>query len=447
MPGGEELSEILSLNMKLDELESKLSSGDNSKESVMGAIDEAQGSILPMRLKFNDFLQTMSSIDKMQEVGPDEKFLLIRSKLLELTNSMQQVSEEFTKLQPLFDTVPEYAERYGNKRFLPLETLRSATNGNGSAFPAQQLNQQSQQNLPLPQSQQSLVDSQQIQTQQQLQQQQLQLQQQQQQFNGGSASTINSAQSRKKSKSNAGTPGSGVNTPSGGITINNATPSSKKPRKPRQPKKTPSGLNIGMGMGSVPTPIMSSSNFKPQNVQSPAIGGASVMSAPSGAGNGNGSNSIQSVNGVPPTSTMGTPMNNVMSPLANAPSGFGLPQSHPPQPLPQQLSQQLSQQLTQQRQQQVQQQRQQQAQAQAQAHVQAQAQQQQQQQQQQYGMGPRSGQLPQAQINMNTITPANILSMNMAADNQQNWGNRAGKDLDPLDINNLDFGNLNMDFI
>ena len=72
----------------------------------------------------------------------------------------------------------------------------------------------------------------------------------------------------------------------------------------------------------------------------------------------------------------------------------------------------------------------------------------QQQQRQQYNSATKNSTMPQSQpMNLNSITPANILSMSMTGDplHQQQQQNK--KEFDPLDFNNLDFGNLNMDMI
>ncbi|QLQ79819.1 hypothetical protein HG537_0C04680 [Torulaspora globosa] len=330
------LADLLTPDLKLDDLEASLAGGTKEpQEKVMNAIDKAQGSILPMRLQFNDFLQTMSSLDDLQDQTPLEKFTMIRNKVLDLTNRLQMISEDVGKLQPLFDTIPEYSERYGTKKFQPLETLK-LTSQNST--------------ISTPQTQNS----------------------------GGS----NPLTSRKISKSSGGTPVSHTSTPLGSTAPSTFPAAGKKPRKPRQSKKAQATAVAADTVKSQPSTVLS-----------PTPPAHMINSAPP-------ANPMQMMNGVVPNTMMGSPMQSLMSPVGNTPNGYGIPQQ-------QMQSQQPPQQFNQ----------------------------------------PAVGNsVPPVQpLNMNSITPANILNMSMGADPQQQPIQR--KNFDPLDFNNLDFGDLNMDMI
>lgn len=343
------LADLLVADMKLDDLEASLSGGSNEpQEKVLNAIDKAQGSILPMRLQFNDFLQTMSSLD---DHPPMEKFTLIRNKVLELTNRLQTISDDVGKLQPLFDTIPEYSERYGTKKFQPLETLKVSSHNSTISTPQAPVNV-----------------------------------------------AANPPPSKKLSKSNGGTPISHASTPLGSNGPSTFPAAAKKPRKPRQSKKAQAAAAAAAAAASAAADSVKS---QPSTVLSPTPPAHMMNSAPP-------ANPMQMMSGVVPNAMMGTPMQSLMSPVGNGHNGFGLPQQQMQQPQSQPPSQQFNQ-------------------------------------------PSMSNSVPPAQpvqpVNMNNITPANILSMNMGGDPQQPNQNNQRRDFDPLDFNNLDFRDLNMDMI
>lgn len=330
------LADLLTPDLKLDDLEASLAAGTKEpKETVMSAIDKAQGSILPMRLQFNDFLQTMSSLDDLQDQTPLEKFTMIRSKVLDLTNRLQMISEDVGKLQPLFDTIPEYSERYGTKKFQPLETLRITSQNSTISTPQTQ--------------------------------------------NSG---TSNPPASRKISKSSGGTPVSHASTPLGSVMPSTFPAAGKKPRKPRQSKK----------VQAVAAAAADTVKSQP-SVLSPTPPAHMMTSAPP---------PMQMMNSVVPNSMMGSPMQSLMSPVGNTPNGYGLPQQQMQLPQSQQPPQQFNQ--------------------------------------------PAVGNTAPPVQPLNSITPANILNMSLASDPQQQQPVQR-KNFDPLDFNNLDFGDLNMDMI
>lgn len=369
---GEGLLDFLTPNLKLEELESVLTATENDpKDTIIGAITESQQSILPLRLQFNDFIQTMSNIDSLQGKTPQEKFSEVRNKIVDLNNRLQAISEDFTKLQPLFDTIPEYSEKYGNKKCQPLETLKSASDNNIGTTSTTPIHVSG--------------------------------------ATGPAANNMNytSIISKKTSKSNDGTPVSHASTPSGSA-MPTSVLAAKKPRKPRQTKKAQAA--------AAAVAAVTAGNTRNQHaaVLSPTPPNNMINSTPA--------NPVQMVSSVPPTSMTGTPINSMISPMGSAHNGFTLPQ--------QQTQPQMSQN-----------------------------------QRQQFRPTSRNNSATQSQLNLNNITPANILSMSMAADGQQqppqqqqqqqnnnnssnNYNNNNNnKEFDPLDFNNLDFGNFNMDIV
>lgn len=106
------LSDVLTPSMSLTELEMKFAdeTDGKAKDVVQARIKKAEDGILPLRLQFNDFTQIMSSLDEERyaNVSKQEKFQMIRSKVLGLTERLQELSNDFEELQPLFATVGEY---------------------------------------------------------------------------------------------------------------------------------------------------------------------------------------------------------------------------------------------------------------------------------------------------------------------------------------------------
>lgn len=363
---GEVLLDFLTPNLKLEELESILIASENDpKDTLIGVITESQESILPLRLQFNDFIQTMSNIDSLQGIPAQEKFLEIRNKVVDLTNRLQAISEDFTKLQPLFDTIPEYSEKYGNKKCQPLETLKSASDINIGTTTTTPIHVSGN--------------------------------------TGPTANNMNytSMVSKKTSKSNDGTPVSHASTPSGSA-IPTSVLAAKKPRKPRQTKKAQAA--------AAAIAAVTAGNTRNQHTAVPS------PTPPNNMINSTPANPVQMVSSVPPTSMTGTPINSMISPMGSTHNGFTLPQQQTQMP---------------------------------------------QNQRQQFRPTSRNNSATQSQLNLNNITPANILSMSMAADGQQqqpqlqqqqnnnnsNNYNNNNKEFDPLDFNNLDFGNFNMDMV
>lgn len=377
----EGIADVLTPDIKLEELESKLATSDNDyKERIIGSIVETQDTILPMRLLFNDFVQTMSNADNLEAEDPKERFTLIRSKVLELSNKLQEVSDDFSKLQPLFETIPEYSVKYGNKKYQPLETLKSSSYSGIPTASNSTLNSNVN-----PTSNANAI---------------------------GSATAV----SKKSIKSNVSTP-INVSTP-GSLTPTSGAPATKKPRKPRQTKKTaPTGVNS-------------------KNQSHPAL----LAGTPPTNGMGSTPNSSMPVAASLPTaSMMNSPINSMISPLGSAPTAFNVP----PQPHSQPQSHSQAQQALHQPLSQPQQQR----------------------PQQQFNAPLRNSGVAQPHLNLNNITPANILSMSLTQDGHQQpqqqsqqpqhqhqqpsqqGSNGTGKDFDPLDFNNFDLWNLNMDMI
>ena len=410
--GVSDVSEVLSSISSLDKLEEKLALDDGSKETVIDAISEAQKSILLMRLQFNDFIQMMSTMEEkdVNSKATEEKFLLIRAKILELNQKIQELSTDVSKLHPLFNTIPEYSETHDNKKYQLLETLKAI---NISSTTSMSLNI----GTPIPLSAAATPTT-----------------------TGPSVnmSGINNAAAGaipattvRRNKSTAATPVSSNNTPIATGTAS-ATPTSssasiastnKKPRKPRQPKKSsvtakkqpaPSPLNTQVPINTYPGNNISeyhnNGNIKPNYNPNVAV--------PQNAMN----NPSQIMSNVSPTNMVNTPLNNMMGSLNGVVNDFSNMQ--PPNTM----------------------------------QIQIPPQQQQQQPQQQINMNMN--------MNMNNITPANILSMTLPVDpqmqqlqnqktqqrsapQQQQQRTLSGldtNDFDLLDLNNLDFGG-SMDFV
>ncbi|KAL3231143.1 Mediator of RNA polymerase II transcription subunit 3 [Nakaseomyces bracarensis] len=259
----ESLGEILLPGMRLADLEVKLSEDDKDscKSILHSRIKRAEDAILPLRLQFNDFTQIMASLDeeKMSSISNEEKFQMIRSKVLGIAERLQSLSTEFEELQPLFATVNEYSEKYNNKNFQVLQIL-NGYNHMGKAGTISGGTPAALSSTPI---------------------------------NPNLGNTATSSNAKKVTK-NAPTPGPSVTTPSSSNNI--ATPGSattpaaqgKKPRKPRQTKKqqqqaaaaaaaaaaqtqgpnNSQGRTPSVGMGSnTGTPILTNPNMK--SVQTP----------------------------------------------------------------------------------------------------------------------------------------------------------------------------------
>ncbi|CCF59881.1 hypothetical protein KAFR_0I01000 [Kazachstania africana CBS 2517] len=207
------ISEVLTLTVKLEELETKFATNENSKQSVLDLVNETRSLILPIRLQLNEFISLMANIDKMTETSNIDKYNHIRKSLLTLQNNIQTLSQNFVKLNPLFNTIPEYSTKHNSREFKPLESLSNDPFAKGS-----------------PRTTSS----------------------------GSANNTITSATSittNANNKISAATPSSNINTPaSSSQNITNTTPSIKKPRKPRQPRKSITQTNTANKASKTTTP-------------------------------------------------------------------------------------------------------------------------------------------------------------------------------------------------
>lgn len=311
------------------------------KNTVKQEIQKIQDSILPLRLRFNELLNLLATIDQKQDVSNQEIFTTIRLKVVEFFSEIQAFSGDYERLQPLFDVMEQLLkEDKSAPKFSPLERLRHLSDvghsnqlrGAGGASPATATSAAS----------------------------------------GASANT-------KQTKSGTNTPTSNVPTPSAALNA-----AAKKSRKPR-PKKNSIPTNLGAPTGLTPATAAATA------AASTAMNsGANQQFTPS-------TNPAQIVSSMSPMNMMSSPMN-IMSPVnSNNSMNFAASVKQP-----------------------IQNQR----------HV------------------PTNSQ----QVNMNSITPANILNMSMMEQaNQATTAvpahHKTQPDNNNLDLNNLDLSNLNMDFL
>ncbi|SMN20965.1 similar to Saccharomyces cerevisiae YGL025C PGD1 Subunit of the RNA polymerase II mediator complex [Maudiozyma saulgeensis] len=121
---GTAVESILTLHMKLEELERRLAQNPQGKEQLALTLSTTRESILPIRLELNNFIHMVSNIaDDKNGITNQEKFHNVRTMLLKLHTSIQSLSQRFQELSPLFGTVPEYTTEYKSKEYQPLETL------------------------------------------------------------------------------------------------------------------------------------------------------------------------------------------------------------------------------------------------------------------------------------------------------------------------------------
>ncbi|AET37657.1 Pgd1p Ecym_1430 [Eremothecium cymbalariae DBVPG len=228
------VEEILSAKLTLEELKEKLANNDESKSAISGQIQLVKHNVLPLRLSFNDFLKTMSQIEHLNDKSPQEKFLLIRAKVLELYGKLKELVRDFQKLMPLLDTMAVFSES-NEQKFYPLETLNL---------------------LPDP-----------------------------------IKSTASPSYKKAVNKSNAETPSSNAATPSAALSSNNVVlvgPQAKNQRRPRtnnkrQPSGTASAAPSAGSAGSAPisgaTPMMIS-GVSPLNMVASPLNGISPNRKP-----------------------------------------------------------------------------------------------------------------------------------------------------------------------
>ncbi|AMD21489.1 HER211Cp [Eremothecium sinecaudum] len=114
--------ELLSPSLTLQELQHALTHDSGTRAELEARISNVRDSVLPVRLLFNDFLRTLAQIDQLGDRSPQEKFALVRTKLLELHSRVRSLVGDFQALKPLLNTMSTYSETRDQK-FSPLETL------------------------------------------------------------------------------------------------------------------------------------------------------------------------------------------------------------------------------------------------------------------------------------------------------------------------------------
>lgn len=440
----QDLNEILNRSFKLNALEMKFSEGDKDgpKSQVLAKIKKAEEAILPLRLQFNDFTQIMSNLDdeKMSSISNEEKFQMIRSKVIGITERLQSLSSEFEELQPLFATVNEYSEKYKNKNFQVIQLLNGynhigktgsitgGTPGAASSTPTN-LNQT------------------------------------------GSSISANT----KKVTKNIPTPGPSVTTPSNSTNI--ATPGSattpatqaKKPRKARQTKKQQQAAAAAAAAATAAVAQTQTQGHGNSQGRTPSIGMVSNAGTPIVANSNmksgqtpvppNTLNPIGMSGNIPMSNNIASPgnmhnknksnPNSMLSPLANSSQMNQMFNMHNQFPNQQQVGNKIGN---------------------AQFNEVNHMNNNNNNNDMGLGMGNSSMNLGMGMgmnmgMNMNQITPANILSMNnskslndglqqmnngnimMDQNNNGNNNNNSKSAYDLVDLNSLDLSSLNMDFL
>lgn len=414
------VSDILTLHMKLEELENKLATQDRVKDMLVGSIKDTRASILPIRLELNNFIHLVGSIDEDKNgATPVEKFSTIRTALLKLYSSIQALSGNFEDLGPLFDTISQYTIEHKSKEYQPLEVLSNSnmepismntttttatTTATATATGA--INNLSS-NTPTISTNNNNTGNKRVRN----------------TSTGANTSTNSAVMGSTNSKAN--TPSSTVGT------------TTKKPRKPRQSKKSASAAS---SKNTPKQPISSGLTPIPMNLQQP-------IQTPSAATAMNPTISMPSqlINGALGMSPniMGTPMNTMMSPQQAQQVQFNIDNSNANGNGNRSNSTSIINNKPNSRN----------------SNVTANT------------TPSQVGQTQnQNQLNLNNITPANILNMNMNMNmnmntnsntnmamnmpsnnnnnnNNSNTGANAMNDFGNLDLQNIDLSSLNIDFL
>ena len=132
--------------MSLEEFELKLATdpdNDNFKTGLTDSVTSLQKEVLPLRLKFNEFLNLMASLDQEDtnnnsgKMTSQERFNMVKTNLVSLYNDIQKFSKDFQSLEGLFSCISEYTGVNNSKEFEPLESLSINYTSTGSHTPNQ----------------------------------------------------------------------------------------------------------------------------------------------------------------------------------------------------------------------------------------------------------------------------------------------------------------------
>ncbi|CCK69406.1 Pgd1p KNAG_0C02950 [Huiozyma naganishii CBS 8797] len=339
------LKELVPNGTKLADLEKRMVEDTMVRDGLVVGLRQVREEILPIRLKFNAFLNKMSHLDSEPQGAKtnEERFKEVRDNLLDLYKSIQTLSARFHEIQPLFSVIEQFGAVDGEKQFCPLETL-----GNGPTVSS----------IP---------------------------------------TTVPTAPVGKKSA--VSTPANNDKpSPSVGPTASSAA--AKKPRKPRQSKKTPVHTPAGN-----PTPRTAAQTPLSVPSSSGPGGDVGVSSGAAAAAAASAMNSTISM----PQHILSSAMSPMMGSTMGTPNNMNQMSSSQQPQAPQQQQQQVH--------------------------------------------APFMGANPAASTNntsAQSLTPANILSMNngnMNATNAERPERYGSVDLSSMDLGNLDLGSLNMDFL
>lgn len=442
--------------LKLEEFERKLvtdaetnnitNDGTPFKLNLSQSVNGLQDEILPLRLKFSEFLSMMANLDQedgTSKLTPQEHYARVKTHLVSLYDSIQKLSKDFQSLEELFGCIAEYSTVNQSKEFEPLESLSipyssivaaSTANTTVNAVPPNNSNSGTPNNI-------NNINATPV--------------------AAAAATTIthqrkNTSNVNNKPSPQGNTPATGITmaaptpTPTTTGTLNNNTTSTttvKKPRKPRQPRKslsqtsTPASTNISINSNTgginpnnvtnsiqspvVQTPLMSSNVGTPlqaMNMGQGTMNPSSILGMTPNNGNTNNSNNNNNNNN---NANSNNPMGNgsnsnpILSPanvlnnaILNTNNGGNNGNNN-------NISN---------------------------------------------NMGTMSMNTPNVSLgapslsNQNSLTPANILSMSNAnmgnmnnrGNNNSNSNNDQGNnnaDLGNMDLTSLDLSSLNMDFI
>lgn len=310
--------------MSLEEFELKLATDPDNNNFKMGLTDSVaslQKEILPLRLKFNEFLNLMATLDQedgnnnSNKLTSQERFNMVKTNLVSLYNDIQRLSKDFQSLEGLFGCISEYTGINNTKEFEPLESLSINYTSTGSNTPNQaggtptstahtKKNTASSQTNNKTSPQVGTLSS----------------------SNAAAAvssSANNNNNNNNNNKNNSALPG---NTPVATPTTTGTAP--KKPRKPRQPRKQSAATATSVSQASTPASgniSINTSMNTASKMQSPAMIQTPLMTS---SGNtplatmnmGQGTMNPSTILGMTPNGSMGNNNNNNNNNMNNKPN-------------------------------------------------------------------------------------------------------------------------------
>ncbi|SCU87588.1 LAMI_0D06678g1_1 [Lachancea mirantina] len=105
------------------EMETRFAQEDGLQTELVREFQAPKGLIMPLRLQFNDLLNTMATIDQNKGKSAHENFQMVRAKVIALNSQIQEFSRQVKGLEPRFESLEKYATEMKTSKFAPLETL------------------------------------------------------------------------------------------------------------------------------------------------------------------------------------------------------------------------------------------------------------------------------------------------------------------------------------